>query len=245
MCDYLRQHSFSGDGTHLKNFIYIPEPTGSNSDQWEAYLQRMAEDEWADHIIVQALANMLCVDIFVLCTIGSHEQHIRCSSSPVGAVNIGLIGELHYVALEPEESDSHTQNNTESESQTSSAQAQLSQNTDEQEEYQSEVLDDDEAARELTQIKGQSFESGLHKEGAELDADQAYSVASAEGQKPLNLFADERFEELSNPTKYPHGRGGINTKRERSITLRKYFNQRLLHVDGRFARDVECCSIRC
>ena len=44
---------------------------------------------------------------------------------------------------------------------------------------------------------------------------------------------------MSNPTKYPFGSGGINTHRERSITIRKYFNQRLLHVDGRFAKDIE------
>ena len=44
---------------------------------------------------------------------------------------------------------------------------------------------------------------------------------------------------MSNPTKYPFGSEGINTHRERSITIRKYFNQRLLHVDGRFAKDIE------
>ena len=73
----------------------------------------------------------------------------------------------------------------------------------------------------------------------ELDADKAYSVAPSKGQKPLDLFTDEHFEELSNPTRYPHGRGGINTKRERIITVRKYFDQRLLHVDCRFAQDIE------
>ena len=46
-------------------------------------------------------------------------------------------------------------------------------------------------------------------------------------------------EEMSNPTKYPYGTGGINSKRQKSMTIRKYFNQRLLHVDGRFARDIE------
>ena len=88
----------------------------------------MSEDEWVDHIIVQALANMLCVKIVVLCTI--HEN--ICNGSPLETVNIGLIGELHYVALE---TDSHTEDSTQSESQTSSAQALLGKNTDEQEEF--------------------------------------------------------------------------------------------------------------
>ena len=73
----------------------------------------------------------------------------------------------------------------------------------------------------------------------ELDADKAYSVAPGENQKPLNLFTDEHFEELSNLTKHPYGSGGINIQRQRTITVRKYFNQRLLHVDGRFAKDIE------
>ena len=55
----------------------------------------------------------------------------------------------------------------------------------------------------------------------------------------MNMFTDDYFEEMSNPNKYPFGSGGINTHRERSITIRKYFNQQLLHVDGRFAKDIE------
>ena len=63
VCDYLRQNPFTTDGTHLVNFVSTPS---TSSDPWEGYLQRTSEDEWADHIIVQALANMLCVDINVL-----------------------------------------------------------------------------------------------------------------------------------------------------------------------------------
>jgi hypothetical protein len=44
---------------------------------------------------------------------------------------------------------------------------------------------------------------------------------------------------LANPSKYPYGRGGLSTKRQRKITARKYFNQRLLHKDGRFASDID------
>ena len=44
---------------------------------------------------------------------------------------------------------------------------------------------------------------------------------------------------LVNPAKFPFGSGGYHSEQERSITLRKYFNQRLLNVDSRFARDVE------
>ena len=106
---------------------------------------------------------------------------------------------------------------------------------------QSDHLDqwDEEAQRELVQIRGLPYESGLQKEEIESDSDKVYSVASGEGQTLMNMFTDDYYEELSNPTKYPFGKGGMNCHRERSITIRKYFNQRLLHVDGRFAKDIE------
>ena len=105
VCAYLQKNPYTTDGTHLINFVSTPS---TSSDPWETYLQRMSEDEWADHIIVQALANMLCVDINVLCTIGQAEQLITCNSSATGVVNIGLIGELHYVALERQQSNVST-----------------------------------------------------------------------------------------------------------------------------------------
>ena len=42
-----------------------------------------------------------------------------------------------------------------------------------------------------------------------------------------------------NPIKYPTGRCGLITERTTKLTTRKYFNQRLLDADGRFARDIE------
>ena len=44
---------------------------------------------------------------------------------------------------------------------------------------------------------------------------------------------------MSNPKKYPFGKGGFNTDRIKNITYRKYFNQRLLNIDGRFSHDLD------
>ncbi len=44
---------------------------------------------------------------------------------------------------------------------------------------------------------------------------------------------------MCNPTKYPFGKFGLMANREKKLTVRKYFNQRLLDADGRFAKDVE------
>ena len=57
-------------------------------------------------------------------------------------------------------------------------------------------------------------------------------VAPAEGEKPLNIMTDVNFEAMSNPDKFPYGTGKFCSKRPRKLTYRKYFNQRLLDIDG-------------
>uniref|UniRef100_A0A1X7VJM7 Helitron helicase-like domain-containing protein n=1 Tax=Amphimedon queenslandica TaxID=400682 RepID=A0A1X7VJM7_AMPQE len=52
-------------------------------------------------------------------------------------------------------------------------------------------------------------------------------------------MCDATFELMSNPDKFPFGRGGFNTERITSLTYRKYFNQRLLNIDGFFSSDLD------
>ena len=44
---------------------------------------------------------------------------------------------------------------------------------------------------------------------------------------------------MQTPLKCPCGNFGLLANREKRLTVRKFFNQRLLDVDGRFAKDVE------
>ena len=52
-------------------------------------------------------------------------------------------------------------------------------------------------------------------------------------------MTDANFEAMSNPDKFPYSSGTYSSDRPRKLTYRKYFNQRLLDVDGRFARDLD------
>ena len=71
-------------------------------------------------------------------------------------------------------------------------------------------------------------------------ANQIFSIAPGEGNKPIPLLTDKLFEELANPEKFPSGKGGYtDTKRHTTLTLGKYVNARLLDQDGRFAKDIE------
>ena len=58
----------------------------------------------------------------------------------------------------------------------------------------------------------------------------------AEGEKPLNILTDVKFEAMSNPDKYSYSTGTFSCNRPRSFST---FNQKLLDVDGRFARDLD------
>ena len=71
-------------------------------------------------------------------------------------------------------------------------------------------------------------------------ANQIFSIAPGEGNKPIPLLTDKLFEELANLEKFPSGKGGYtDTKRHTTLTLGKYVNARLLDQDGRFAKDIE------
>ena len=98
------------------------------------------------------------------------------------------------------------------------------------------IEEGDEHLRHIT--GGVPMTSMLSYENPEVEA-QIYSVAPAEGQCPKDIMSDTHFEEMSNPSKFPYGNGGFNTNCPHKISLQKYFQQRLLDVDGRFAKDLE------
>lgn len=71
---------------------------------------------------------------------------------------------------------------------------------------------------------------------------QIYLVAPAEGQCPLSIINNNNFEAISHPDKFPYGiasKFSLDRLLKKKLTYRKYFNQRLLDVDGRFAQDID------
>ena len=102
-----------------------------------------------------------------------------------------------------------------------------------------EEKEDTIAMEENCKLRDLPYDTCLQSELPE-EANQIFSIAPEEGSKPIPLLTDKLFEELSNPDKFPTGKGGYaDTKRGTTLTLRKYVNARLLDQDGRFARDIE------
>ena len=169
---------------------------------------------------------MLHVDIHIISTINPDMDLIKTShNTSIGVVHLGLIGQFHYQALEQCHPGGNSSNN-----QTECA----------NQEQDKEFIEDQEALKHQAQLRGLPYDSCLLREDTlDTTPDRIISVAPGEGQKPISILTDQHFEEMCNPTKYPTGKCGLITERKTKLTTRKYFNQRLLDADGRFARDIE------
>ena len=137
-------------------------------------------------------------------------------------VYIGLILQYHYVGLDKlAVSDNVIQNTT-------------TDPNDTNDPLNDDIIAGDEHIR---QIASGPQASMMSLENPEVIG-QIISIAPA-GQKPLSIMTDSNFEAMVNPDKFCFGTGTFNTKRPKKLTYRKYFNQRLLDVDGRYARDLD------
>ena len=113
--------------------------------------------------------------------------------------------------------------------------------TDQAKENNSNAIEKEDliALEENCKLRDLPYDTCLQNELPE-EANQVFSIAPGEGNKPIPLLTDTLFEELANPDKFPYGTGGFaDTERDTKLTLRKYVNARLLDQDGHFARDIE------
>ena len=230
--EYLRDNPYV-NGCHQVDFI-VDNVRGvlSAEAKWEIFLENLKDGEWGDHISVQALSNMLKITINILSTIGKNVVVVSPSdgSNYIHTVNIGLIMENHYVGLDKCDDEYNTCNSSDQ-----STVPPVDCNNDCG--LDNDAIEvGDEHSRQIT--GGPQACSLLTIDNPEAEG-QEYSVAPAEGQNPVNIMSDEAFELMCNPDKFPFGTGGFHSPRQKKITYKKYFQQRLLDVDGRFARDLD------
>ena len=87
------------------------------------------------------------------------------------------------------------------------------------------------------ELTGDPLPSVLQFENLE---NQIYQCASGENNIPKYMLLDNDFEVLAFPHLFPYGGGGYhNAHRKVKLPIRKYFQQHLLNVDGRFAQNIE------
>ena len=69
---------------------------------------------------------------------------------------------------------------------------------------------------------------------------QIYQCSPGENNITKYILLDNDFEVLAFPNLFPYGGSGYHsTHRKVKLPIRKYFQQCLLNVDGRFARNIE------
>nr|XP_021330385.1 uncharacterized protein LOC101882679 [Danio rerio] len=64
-----------------------------------------------------------------------------------------------------------------------------------------------------------------------------FSIAPAQGKKPVGFFKIPKLEAMAFPVQFPTGENTIDEARQTAISPSMYFNVRLFCVDARFARD--------
>ena len=217
----------------------ILDPDHRQEQLWQRFLRRLQEGAWGDNTVLQATADMTGLIVAILTyrpsypaghyTIITPQGRSETRSDDPDTLHLGFIPQQHYTSLEKGE------NVTSSGSEEDSV-----DNGDKQTESEDDCTvkesEDQQAFEEACKLCGLPFDSYLQNE----NLDHIFSVAPAEGNKPLPLFSDELFEELANLDKFPNGSGAFTSiHRMTRLTLGKYVNACLLDQDGRFAKDIE------
>ena len=100
--------------------------------------------------------------------------------------------------------------------------------------------DNENCLEENERLRGLQYDTCIQPEDlANYMGNEVYSVAPGEGRLPLQMCSDINNEVLTFPTLFPDGKFGFDVQRTPKLTLRKYFQARLLSEDTRFARNTE------
>ncbi|XP_062581095.1 uncharacterized protein LOC134242909 [Saccostrea cucullata] len=67
--------------------------------------------------------------------------------------------------------------------------------------------------------------------------DDVYNIAPGEGKNPIRMLQEPGNEAKAFPCHFPSGRFSWNEERSEKLTLSRYFNNRLMNADDRFAKD--------
>ena len=99
-----------------------------------------------------------------------------------------------------------------------------------------ELVEEQAAVNYRQELTGNRLPSVLQFENLE---NQIYPCVPGENNIPKYMLLDNDFEVLAFPDLFPYGGGYHNEHRKVKLPIRKYFQQCLLNVDGRFAQNIE------
>ena len=101
----------------------------------------------------------------------------------------------------------------------------------------SELVEEQAAVNCRQELTGDTLSSVVQFENLE---NQIYQCAPGENNIPKYILIDNEFEVLAFPDLFQYGGGGYhNAHRKVKLPIRKYFQQCIFNVDGRFAQNIE------
>ena len=114
LIDYLEATDFKAD---YSGFLQLPSSdclspscnalSQQQHQEFQQYISALRNGEWADNVAIQAVCDMLNINIEVINTITSdwmHDIHPRQGRS-TKTITIGQLGEQHYVAFQNNEDE--------------------------------------------------------------------------------------------------------------------------------------------
>lgn len=99
--------------------------------------------------------------------------------------------------------------------------------------------DENEEENERSRLSGIPYNTCIQPKDLSSEDNIILSIAPGEGKKPKGFDDDKFSEQLSFPHLFPTGMFGYTMSREKKISIKKYFQSRLLNADGRFAKSIE------
>ena len=240
VADYLSEHADiysafvhqpvnSSDGMSADNEplddedVYIEslsDPVVQHELRWQKYLRRLRQGAWGDNIAIAAMCDLFDVIINVFWARQAGTSIVTLTDGK-HVLNIGLILQVHFVGLDKLNSADKVKTSESSDDAT----VELDDET---------IAQGDEARLEII---GCTHASKLTAENPE----QIVNIAPAEGQKPLFIMTDPKFELMCNPDRFCYGKCCFGEVRPRKLTYRKYFNARLLDIDGDLLKTWTTC----
>ena len=173
--DYLRANP-TVNRVHYCNLMTMNDDDCDVVVAWEKFLDDLSSDKWADNIAIQGLSDMLSVRLNIISSQNTVVTEILPSdnSESIGTINLGLLEQVHYVCLDK----------------------MLEQYADNDDNYDDETINNENIQKgdeHTRQITGGPLESCMSLENPEADH-KIYSVALAEGEKPVLFMNDKHFE---------------------------------------------------
>ena len=104
---------------------------------------------------------------------------------------------------------------------------------------QKEDQKEDEEEDPRTKLGGIAFDSCVQPKDISAESNLFMSYAPGENKRPKAFREDDNSEELSFPQLFPSGKFGLSMKRAKKLSMKKYFQTRILNCDNRFAKNTD------